>query len=141
MPKKKDRIIIDTNLWISFLLTKNIDALDKKINDKLLILLFSQTLLDEFTEVARRPKFTRYFSLGELEILLMYIGNTAKFINVTSNICICRDPKDNFLLSLAKDGNATHLITGDNDLLEIKMFEKTRIVTMSEYLFKTKTSR
>lgn len=31
---------------------------------------------------------------------------------------LCRDPKDNFLLSIAKDGNANYLLTGDNDLLD-----------------------
>jgi len=29
MPRKKDRIIIDTNLWISFLLTYDLSKLDK----------------------------------------------------------------------------------------------------------------
>jgi len=53
---------------------------------------------------------------------------------VTSNISVCRDPKDDFLLSLAKDGNATYLITGDKDLLILKEFGKTTILTVTEYL-------
>jgi len=36
----------------------------------------------------------------------------------------CRDFKDNFLLSLCRDGKADFLITGDPDLLVIKKFEK-----------------
>ena len=138
MPKKKDRIIIDTNLWISFLLTKNFEKLDKIITDKLLTILFSQTLLKEFIEVAQRPKFRKYFPLNDLELLLIHIENEAEFIKVTSDIEICRDPKDNFLLSLARDGNATHLITGDRDLLDIKLFGKTKIVTISDYLSKNR---
>jgi len=31
MVKKIDRVIIDTNLWISFLITKDLRNLDKKI--------------------------------------------------------------------------------------------------------------
>ncbi len=107
MPGRKDRIIIDTNLWISFLLTKNFDRLDKIIKEKLPTLLFSQALLDEFIEVSRRPKFRKYFPLNDLELLLIHIESKAEFINVTSDINVCRDLKDNFLLSLAKDGNAT----------------------------------
>jgi predicted nucleic acid-binding protein len=34
---------------------------------------------------------------------------------------------------LAKDGNANYLITGDNDLLVLKKFEKTKIVTLSDF--------
>ena len=115
MPKRKNRIIIDTNLWISFLLTNDFSKLDKVFVDKRVILLFSQILLDEFLEVAQRSKFKKYFSLPDLERLLLQIKNEAEFIEVTSDIRLCRDPKDDFLLSLAKDGKATHLITGDKD--------------------------
>lgn len=48
MPKTKDRVIIDANLWISFLLTKDFATLDRIFTDQALVLLFSQELLDEF---------------------------------------------------------------------------------------------
>lgn len=102
MPKRKNRIIIDTNLWISFLLTKNLSKLDRIFSDELVILLFSQTLLDEFIEVAQRPKFKKYFSLTDLESLLYQIKHKAEFITVTSDINVCRDPKDNFYWPLRK---------------------------------------
>ena len=134
MRAKKDRIIIDTNLWISFLLTKDFSRLDKAFSDHSIVILFSQELLDEFIEVAGRPKFKSYFSLIDLEELLIQISYKAIFISVISNVTACRDAKDNFLLSLAKDGKATHLITGDKDLLEMKLFGRTRIVSFTEYL-------
>ncbi len=133
MPKS-DRIIIDTNLWISFLLTKDYSKLDKLFSTNNLILLFSPELLEEFIEVARRPKFKKYFAVADLDSLLGEIHLKAEFFEVTSDINICRDPKDDFLLSLSQDGNATHLITGDKDLLEIKMFGETLILTIAEYL-------
>ena len=68
------------------------------------------------------------------EIILFKIKNEGEFIIVKSDINICRDPKDNFLLSLAKDGKATHLITGDKNLLDIKVFEKTKIMTITSFL-------
>lgn len=128
MPNRKDKIIIDTNLWISFLLTNDFSKLDKLFSDQLLTLLFSQTLLDEFIEVSQRPKFRKYFTLPHLQNLLIQIRKRAEFIEVISNIEICRDPKDNFLLSLAKDGKATHLITGDKDLLYIKVLAKLKLL-------------
>jgi len=51
MRNQKDRVIIDTNLWISFLLTKKYAKLDAIINDKKLDLLFSEELIDEIIEV------------------------------------------------------------------------------------------
>src|SRR5260221_1714502 len=117
MPKVKDRLIIDTNLWLSFLITKDYTKLDKILSDKLVILLYSQQLIDEFIEVAQRPKFRKYFSNKDLQELLLAMSRRAHFIEVFSIVEICRDPKDNFLLALAKDGKASHLLTGDNDLL------------------------
>lgn len=135
MPMKaKHRIIIDTNLWISFLLTSNFSKIDTLVEDTGITLLFSQELIDEFIEVALRPKFKRYFSLDDIEELLTKVQKKAKFITVISKVDRCRDPKDNFLLALAQDGKATHLITGDQDLLILKKFGRTNILTMGEYI-------
>lgn len=134
MATTKDRVIIDTNLWISFLLTKDLSTIDKLFADQSIILLFSQELLDEFVEVARRPKFKKYFQLSDLQALLQEVSLRAEFIDVTGNVDACRDPKDNFLLSLAADGKATHLITGDKDLLDLRNYEETRIITIAAYL-------
>ena len=59
-------------------------------------------------------------------------------INVQSIVTICRDPKDNFLLALAKDSKADYLFTGDNDLLDIKKFDKTKIITINNFFEVTK---
>jgi len=134
MPKLKDRVIIDTNLWISFLITKDHSKLDKILSDKLATLLYSQELIDEFIEVAQRPKFRRYFGADDLQALLLAMSDRAIFIDVSSTVTVCRDEKDNFLLALAKDGKASHLITGDKDLLVLKRFGKTKILSITEYL-------
>jgi putative PIN family toxin of toxin-antitoxin system len=134
MAKQKDRVIIDTNLWINFLLTSDYSKLDNILLKKELTLLFSQDLLSEFIEVCQRPKFKKYFSANDVQILLTKIAQHATFIEVESDVNICRDFKDNFLLTLAKDGKATHLITGDKDILELIKFGKTKIITMTAYL-------
>ena len=134
MARAKHRVVIDTNLWISFLLAKDFRKLDKLFADDRLVLLFSQELLDEFVEVARRPKFRKYFTLSDLQNLLLQVRTRAEFVNVTSDIILCRDPKDNFLLSLAADGQATHLLTGDKDLLDLQTIGKTVIQPITSYL-------
>jgi putative PIN family toxin of toxin-antitoxin system len=132
--QKVSRIIIDTNLWISFLITKDFSNLDEIIFSRQGILIFSQELLDEFLEVARRPKFKRFFSPSEIEDLLETIEEYAEFVTVQTRIEVCRDPKDNFLLSLSIDGNADFLITGDKDLLTLTKFGETTITTISEFI-------
>ena len=134
MPKQKDRVIIDTNLWISFLLTRDFSKFDSIIADNEITLIFSAELIDEIVEVTQRIKFRKYFKIDDVESLLLKIKSRALFIEVTSEINKCRDPKDNFLLSLSLDGNATHLLTGDNDLLILKRFGQTKILKITEYL-------
>jgi len=134
MRNKVSRIILDTNLWISFLITKDFSKLDKLLFERDTILVFSKELLDEFIEVAKRPKFRRYFSQEDIENLLETIDEFADFVIVYAEVTICRDIKDNFLLSLAIDGNANFLITGDKDLLGLKKFGETEIMTITQFL-------
>ena len=134
MQNKVSRIIIDTNLWISFLITKDFAKLDEIIFSRHGILVFSQELLDEFLEVARRPKFRRFFSASDIEEILETIEEYADFVKVQTQIEVCRDKKDNFLLSLSVDGNADILLTGDKDLLDLIKFGETKIMTISNFV-------
>ena len=127
------RLILDTNLWISFLISSKYGKLDELLFNQKYKLLFSEELLEEFVAVAKRPKLRKYISRDELEDLLETIDEAAEFVNVTSEILECRDPKDNFLLSLAVDGKADYLLTGDKDLLVLKEIRNTEIKTISEF--------
>ena len=129
---KINRIIIDTNLWISFLISNQYNQLDFLISSKKCTFIFSQDLLDEFLEVASRPKLRSYFSNSDIESLLEIISEYSEFIEVISKIVFLQD----FLLSLAVDGEADYLITGDKELIEVGKFNKTEIISMSEFLKK-----
>ena len=134
MQSKVSRIIIDTNLWINFLITKDLTKLDEILFSRNGILVFSQELLDEFLAVAKRPKFRRFFSSSDIEEILETIDQFADFVDVETKIEVCRDVKDNFLLSLSVDGHADYLLTGDKDLLDLIKFGETKIITISEFL-------
>src|SRR6202008_2510744 len=99
----KNRVIIDTNLWISYLLSNNLSVFDTLIVDNQLTLIFSGELVEEFIEVAQRKKFRKYFDLKDIEDLLIRIRRKAIFIDVTAVLIVCRDPKDTFLLALSPD--------------------------------------
>ncbi len=134
MKIRKKRIIIDTNLWISFLITKNYIKLDSFFENKKIQLLFSKELIEEFLLVTKRPKFQKYFSNSDIEKLLTFFDSIGKLVEVKSDVNDCRNIKDNFLLNLAIDGKAKYLISEDKDLLTFKKIEKTKIVTMAEFL-------
>ena len=136
---KSKKVILDTNLWISFLISGNFNEIDKLLEEKRIILIFSDELLEEFIDVIQRPKFRNYFSLQDIQQLLNAFDQFGKLVEVNSTVAICRDAKDNFLLNLALDGKADYLITGDKDLLVIERIKKTRILTYRDFLNRVKS--
>ena len=106
--------------------------------DKLLFsgkarLLFSKELIEEIQQTIIKPKLKNYFGSNALENMLSAVEPFIDFIEIKSIVKVCRDPKDNFLLALAKDGGADYLLTGDSDLLELQKFGKTKIITISNF--------
>lgn len=131
---KSKKVILDTNLWISFLISGNFNEIDKLLEEKRITLIFSDELLEEFIEVIQRPKFEKSFSRRDIQQLLNTFDQFGKLVPVTSTVAICRDEKDNFLLNLALDGKANFLVTGDKDLLVIEKIKKTRILTFRDFV-------
>ncbi|HWR95047.1 MAG TPA: putative toxin-antitoxin system toxin component, PIN family [Flavobacterium sp.] len=129
---RNKKIILDTNLWISFLISKDYSFLDNYIEKEKVKLIFSSELFSEFISVTERPKLKKYFSEGDVENLIRIINKYGILVDVSTDIDVCRDKKDNFLLNLAIDCGADYLVTGDNDLLVIKEFQNIKIITIKE---------
>ena len=134
MPKDNlVRLIIDTNIWISFLISDKYQKLDKVLSHPKTTILFSIELLEEINRVATFPKLMKYFSLNAVEEMLLSLEDYVELVKVKSKVEICRDPADNFLLALSKDGEANFLITGDQDLLDLETFGITKIISLTNF--------
>lgn len=82
-------------------------------------------LLEEINLVTQRPKLQKYFPVTKVQEFLEVLNIIGFSIEITSEVSIGRDAKDNYLLALAKDSQAYFLITGDRDLLSWVNFEGT----------------
>ena len=131
---RNKKIILDTNLWISFLISKKFNRIDELIENKKITLIFSDELIEEFVDVVSRPKFKKYFSKRDIEKILEYFDQFGELTKVTSDLKICRDEKDNFLLSLSVDSDADYLISGDKDLLVLEKIGETKIMTFTDFI-------
>jgi len=131
---KENRVVLDTNLWISFLISRKYSEIMELINSSVIKLVFSIELLEEFIDVVQRPKFEKYFSDDDIKKLIGLFDLFGEMINVSSKVEICRDKNDDFLLNLCIDGKVDYLVTGDKDLLIIKDIENTKILTYNEFL-------
>ena len=130
------RIILDTNIYISSLINKNFrQRLTRIFDDSSIVILTDETLFMEIEDVSARPKISKYINPAERIDFLMYLQKRCEHIVVTSVVAVSPDPDDDFLLSLSKDGRADYLVTGNKrDLLDLKEFAGTRIVTLTEFL-------
>ena len=114
----------------------NIIGAQRSISENKIIFVLSAALINEFMDVASRPKFRKVFSESDILTVLTKIQNHSDIIDIKSKVNVCRDVNDNFLLELCIDGKADYLITGDEDLLILNPFKKTKIIKFADYLKK-----
>ncbi len=123
------RIVIDTNVLVSFLFWKQSpvrDAVEQAFRH--VEVLRSTDTFIELAEVISRPKFDKYLSRTERELFLAFFNDNTTYILVEERINACRDPKDDKFLELAVSGKAGIILTGDTDLLALDPFNDVRIL-------------
>lgn len=134
MPKgKKPKVVIDTNIWISFLIGKKLSSLKSLISSQTLEIIISDELIEEIEKVTNRPKIRKYFPAEKVEDLINLLKIISSHHSIEHIEPICRDPKDDFLLALSKEMKADYLVTGDKDLLFIEQLGNTRIVAAEQF--------
>lgn len=131
--RRKNKLIIDTNLWISWLIGNKKTPLSKLLADKTVEIFSCADQIHELFEVIERSKFRKHFHNEDLAEFKLFFIDAVIIIDVKIKIKVSRDSNDDYLLALAKTANADHLLTGDKDLLVLKKFENTRINTLQEY--------
>ena len=129
------KVILDTNIWISFLLGKRLNVLREIFSMEKVEIFVSDQLLSEIRDVVSRPKFIGKIGLDAVLKLFELISAKCKFINDYPDIeTAIRDTKDLYLLSMAENIPADYLVTGDNDLLVLRNYKETRIITFAEFI-------
>ncbi|MBD3290750.1 putative toxin-antitoxin system toxin component, PIN family [candidate division KSB1 bacterium] len=126
--KDQIRVVIDTNIWISYLLGHKLSNLTEHIVNKNVKILFCDEQFTELLEVLNRQKFKKHIKTEHIQELISLIDTISEFVQITQHVKLCRDPKDNFLLDLCLVGNADYLVTGDMDLLALNPFQHTEII-------------
>lgn len=126
-------IIIDTNIWISALVFGGNPRRVVEIAAKNGFLIgFSLELLAE-TKKILQAKFPDF--LADFDNLIAALRNHIKLIVTTEDaLDVSRDPKDNFLIKMAKNSAADYLVSGDKDLTTIVHYGVTKIVTPAEFM-------
>lgn len=130
------RTVIDTNIFISIILSKG-DTPPKLIYKALKAGLFtsvlSEAIINEIDDVTNREHISKLIPYTDKEIEQF----TSDFIRISalvpSNIYSAvglTDPDDNIIIACALAGQADYIVTGDKKhLLPLKAYEGVQIVT------------
>lgn len=76
----------------------------------------------------------RYIKSDEISRFTVLLLNISSFYTINEKIEVCRDVKDNKFLELAVAGNATFLISSDEDLKVLHPFRNISIISPSDFL-------
>jgi putative PIN family toxin of toxin-antitoxin system len=130
------KIIIDTNLWISYLISERLKGLKDLCFDENISVFYCDEIIEEFIRISNKPRIRKrnvddenvsfVLNLIRIACIKATFKDTAGYI--------VRDPKDAYLLALADAVNANFLLTGDNDLLVLESHNITRIISYSEFM-------
>ena len=131
----RSTVVIDTNVIVSAILFGGIpgELIPLWKSDRIKPLA-SKEIIDEYIKVLTYPKF----KLSEAEInYILYIEILPYFdiIQIKDRqVIIKNDPSDDKFIYCAKAGKAGIIITGDQHLLNLKTYQKIKILTPAEFL-------
>ncbi len=136
------RAVLDTNILISALITKKQSAplqLYKAFTAQQFLLITSPSILTEVEDVINREKIVKYHKLSPkqreaiIEQLLTLCYVTLESVK-PDKVIIERDPKDDKFLHAALEADADYIVSGDNDLLDLKEYEGIKILSPNDFL-------
>jgi putative PIN family toxin of toxin-antitoxin system len=135
------KFVVDINVLVSGSLWRgNPSRLVDALLDGIATLCISNPMLAEFEEVIQRDKFRKRIEekgqsvreiISRLQAASLFVEGQS--IPVPSNL---RDPDDVHILACAIGVSADAIVTGDDDLITMKVFEGIPILTAREALEK-----
>lgn len=135
------RVILDTNIFISALLSKHEESTVKRIVRACLlqsdiILIFPTELKAEILSVWERKKpLQKLISRQELDSVLEQIEQIAEVPNPIKEITIhTRDPKDDYLIAYGLLEQVDYLVSGDKDLTVLEQIEGLQILSPVKFI-------
>lgn len=129
------RVVFDTNIFVSALVIPGSQAEKAvlKIIEGTDVLLLSKEILDELLSILS-TKFSR--DKEEISRVAVILSEVAEWVETSEEINVLRDEPDNRILECAFSGDADIIVTGDKELLRLKRYKKTEIISLKKYLEK-----
>lgn len=137
-PPNVPLVVVDTNVYVSGITsswTPPSQIIHAWETNRISIAL-SQPILSEIKDVLTRPYFIQHLKWTRRQ-LAQYIDDlrlVAVVVPGTTPVSICRDPKDNMILSCALETGANYIVSGDTDVTVLGEFRNIPILTPREFV-------
>lgn len=93
----------------------------------------SKEIAEEYLEVLRRPKFK--IEQAEIDDFAALLLDRAECVIPLETLNVIEDdPTDNKFLEAAVAGKTSLIVSGDNQLLELKVFRKVSVITARKFV-------
>ncbi len=129
------KVILDTNLWISFLIGHQTRLVRQILTDQRFDVYVCSRLIVEIRDVASREKIRKYVTDADVADLFAIIDSFCQFATIETEIAptAVRDPKDLYLLALADTIGADYIVSGDADLTDLGSHNQTKILRLTDF--------
>ena len=127
------KVIIDSNIWVSFLIGKNLRNLVQYVRNEQIAIITCEEQLQELSLAFQKPKLQKYFQPNQIVTFFSFLKGVSIIVPINGITPLCRDPKDDYLLALSITSDAHYLITGDNDLLDMQQINNTIIIKYTDF--------
>lgn len=125
------KIVIDTNVLISGLFFGGYPGqVLRYVCDWFFTSCISIDILKEYNQTIL--KLSEKYQMANNEILKPFLKDSL-FVNVKSNLKVCRDSSDDKFINCAIDAKAIYIVSGDDDLLSLKNVEGIEIITAKDF--------
>jgi putative PIN family toxin of toxin-antitoxin system len=139
LPAKLVSAVLDTNVLVSGLVAEY--GFPRQILDAWLegrfTLVTSFYLVEEVTHVLTYPRIARRMQLNDAElaaILAALLSRTKLTPGQLQLPGVTRDPKDDAVVACAIEGKANYIVSGDQDLLALGVYEGIPVVTPRQFV-------
>lgn len=131
------RVVIDTNVLVSYLLTRGetISSLMEFWKEQDFTLLASPQIIAELERVLEYPHLRARLQTEEREAFLEAMKKDAELVPGRLELSgVTRDPKDDMFVACAVEGKAKYIVSGDPDVTSLEEYEGIQVVTPREFV-------
>ena len=132
------RAVLDANVYISAIIQPGGTpgkVLERFLSAASFRLVISPQIVDEVLRALAYPKVRKVLHGVDAQLWFEDIVVLADLVAGAHEISrVSRDPDDDKYLAAAVEGRATHVVTGDQDLLSVGRFEDVEVVTPRAFL-------